>query len=60
MGLWFALLCCLCGNGQAMAGQERHLHGIQRESIIFRFILLGYGDGDVMINCICVGCAKMY
>jgi len=43
-----------------MAGQERHLHGIQRESIIFRFILLGYGDGDVMINGICVGCAKMY
>jgi hypothetical protein len=22
--------------------------------------LLGYGDGDVMINGICVGCAKMY
>lgn len=61
MGLWFALLCGLCGNGQAMAGQESHLHGIQRESVSFRIIYeiycLWWWWWWMVFG---VGCAKIY
>lgn len=61
MGLWFALLRGLCGDGQTMVRQERHLHGIQRElcfryDIYTRYMLvmgmMRWMDG--------VGCVEMY